>query len=77
MPPDPPHEADEDAVEAADEKAAQLQRAKSLREQIARMKGHAGGSPATEPPAASPDRPESPRDFTNRKAREAEEDQER
>jgi hypothetical protein len=76
MTPDTPHEADDDAVEAADEKAAQLQRAKRLREEIARIKGKAGGSPSDEPPANS-ERPESPRDFTDRKAREAGEDQER
>ena len=76
MTPDTPHEADDDAVEAAEEKAAQLQRAKRLREQIARMKGKAGGPPSDEPPAG-PDRPESPRDFIDRKMREADEDQER
>ena len=76
MTPDTPHEADDDAVEAAEEKAAQLQRAKRLREQVARMKGKAGGPPADGPPP-SPIRPESPRDFVDRKMREADEEQER
>jgi hypothetical protein len=59
--------------EGEQDKAAQAARAKRLREQIAQLKGKAG-SPA--PPATS-DRPESPRDFIDRKMREADEDQER
>jgi len=57
------------------DKAAQAARAKRLREQIAQMKGKAGGPKATPPPA--PDRPESPRDFIDRKMREADGEQER
>lgn len=63
------HPSTEDPGEQA--KAAQAARAKRIREQIAQLKGKAGGPT---PPA---DRPESPRDFIDRKMREADEDQER
>ena len=69
--PDDLHPSKEDPGEQ--DKAAQVARAKRLREQIAQMKGRAGGST---PPAAA-DGPESPREFIDRKMRDADEDQER
>jgi hypothetical protein len=58
------------------DRAAQVARAKRLREQIAQLKGKAGGSVPTKPPA-TPKKPESPRDFIDRKMRETDEDPER
>ena len=70
MTPDTPHEADDDAVEAADGEGRPAPAPQRLREQIARMKGKAGGPPSDEPPAST-DHPRVPRDFIDRKMREA------